>query len=61
MLNKGKAIMMPMRIRMAGLIALFQKGFFAVELPSLAITPPDRGLKVEVKPQYVNGLKYSMG
>jgi hypothetical protein len=32
-----------MAIKMAGLIALFQKGLFAVELPSSAIAPPDWG------------------
>jgi hypothetical protein len=41
MLNKGKAIRMPRTIKMAGFIALFQKGFFAAEFPSLAMAPPN--------------------
>jgi hypothetical protein len=45
MLNKGKAIKIPTKIRMTGLIALFQKGFFTLELPFLAIVPPDGGYR----------------
>jgi hypothetical protein len=43
MLKRGNAMKMPITIKMAGLIALFQKGFFAAELPSLVIAPPDWG------------------
>jgi hypothetical protein len=39
---------MPITIKMAGLIALFQKGFFAAELPALVIAPPNLGSQISV-------------
>jgi hypothetical protein len=57
----GKAIRMPMAIKMAGLTAFFQNGFDAAALPSELIAPPVRGLRVYCKPLYVNPSNYSIG
>ena len=48
MLNRGKAITMPMAIKMAGLMAFFQKGFLIAESPALAMAPPNVGSQIIV-------------
>jgi hypothetical protein len=48
MLKRGNAMKMPITIKMTGLIALFQKGFFAAELSALVIAPPNGGQQISV-------------
>jgi hypothetical protein len=42
MLKRGNATIIPTAIKPAGLIRLFQRGFFAAELSLWVIMPPDR-------------------
>jgi hypothetical protein len=47
MLNKGKAMRIPRTMKMAGLMAFFQKGFFISELAAFAMAPPAQANRIK--------------